>query len=55
MKMACKSAELTRDCAASAAYEVVVFEEQKIRMMVFDSVIDICPKTWSGGLENVIF
>ena len=55
MKMACKSAELTRDCAASAACEVVVFEEQEIWMMALDSVVNIYPKTWSGGLENVIF
>jgi hypothetical protein len=55
MKMACKSAELTRDRAASVACKVFVSEEQNIRVMVFDPVIDICPKTWSGGLENVIF
>ena len=53
--MACKSAELAGDRAAPAACEMFVFEQQKIRMMVSDPVIDICPKTWSGGLENVIF
>ena len=55
MKMACKGAELTRDCTASAACEVIVFEEQEIRVMVFGAVIDICPKTRSRGLENVVF
>ena len=55
MKMTCKSAELTRDRAAFSTCEMVVFEEQEIRMTVFDPVINICPKTRSGGLENVIF
>jgi hypothetical protein len=55
MKMACECAELARDRTASAACEVAVLEEQKIRMIDFDPVIDIRPKTRSGGLENVIF
>ena len=55
VEMAGKIAEMTRDHAAYAACEMVVFEQYQIGIAVLDLVMNIGPQTRPGGLENVVF
>jgi hypothetical protein len=53
--MTCKSPELTGDGATFATYEVIIFENQELWVVVFNPVIDIRPKTRTSRFKDVIF